>query len=109
MESFCTKSRFQDYSVAVDRPPYSKAHPVTANMFYDEFVNHLENVVMCPEILIISGDFNFHQNYSTNSDANTFTELLETFSLLQYGLLLCVQFVFTTLNNSLLFLLPLRE
>ena len=25
------------------------------------------------------------------------------------GLLLCVQFVFTTLNNSLLFLVPLRE
>ena len=84
MESFCTKSRFQDYSVAVDRPPYSKAHPVTANMFYDEFVNHLENVVMCPEILIITGDFSFHQNYSTNSDANTSTELLETFGLLQY-------------------------
>ena len=39
---------------------------------------------MCPEILIITGDFNFHQNYSTNSDANTFTELLETFGLLQY-------------------------
>ncbi|KAK2561923.1 hypothetical protein P5673_015343 [Acropora cervicornis] len=53
-------------------------------MFYDEFVNHLENVVMCPEILIITGDFNFHQNYSTNSDAITFTELLETFGLLQY-------------------------
>ena len=25
------------------------------------------------------------------------------------GLLLCVQFVFTTLNNSLLFLVPVRE
>ena len=59
-----------------------RSHSVTANMFYDEFVNHLENVVMCPEILIITGDFNFHENYSTNSDANTFTELLETFGLL---------------------------
>lgn len=77
-------SRYQDYLFAVDRPPYSKAHPVTANMFYDEFANHLENVVMCPEILIITGDFNFHQNDYTNSDAHTFTELLETFGLLQH-------------------------
>ena len=31
------------------------------------------------------------------------------FSVSRNGLLLCVQFIFTTLNNSLLFLVPLRE
>ena len=56
-------------------------------MSLDEFSIYLENVVMCPEILIITGDFNFHENYSTNSDANTFTELLETFGLLQYKII----------------------
>ena len=30
-------------------------------------------------------------------------------SVSRNGLLLCVQFVFTTLNNSLLFLVPVRE
>ena len=70
--------------IAVYRPPYSEAHPVTANMFFDEFANYLENVVMCPGILVITGDFNFHLDDPTNSDANTFTELLETFGLLQH-------------------------
>ena len=53
-------------------------------MFRDEFSIYLENVVMCPEILVITGDFNFLVDDSTNSDANTFTELLETFGLLQH-------------------------
>ena len=51
---------------------------MTANMFFEEFANYLENVVMCPEILVITGDFNFHL------DDSTFTELLETFGLLQH-------------------------
>ena len=41
--------------IAVYCPPYSEAHPVTANMFFDEFANYLENVVICPEILVIHG------------------------------------------------------
>ena len=53
-------------------------------MFRDEFSIYLENVVTCPEILVITGDFNFLLDDSTNSDANTFTELLETFGLLQH-------------------------
>lgn len=56
---------------------------MTANIFLDEFANYLENVVMCPENLIITDDFNFLLDDSTNSDANTFTELLGTFGLLQ--------------------------
>ena len=39
---------------------------------------------MCPGILVITGDFNFDLDDPTNSDANTFTELLETFGLLQH-------------------------
>lgn len=56
--------------IAVYRPPNSEALSVTANMFLDEFANYLENFVMSPEILIITGDFNFLLHDSTNSDAN---------------------------------------
>ena len=42
----------------VYRPPYSSLHPVSASVFFDEFSQFLENVVMCPEVLVISGDFN---------------------------------------------------
>ena len=48
--------------IAVYRPPYSLAHAVTSNMFFEEFTSFLENVVMCPEILLITGDFNFHMD-----------------------------------------------
>ena len=42
---------------------------------------------MCPEILVITGDFNFLLDDSTNSDANTFTEQLEL--LFYYDMSVC--------------------
>ena len=39
---------------------------------------------MCSEVLIITGDFNLHMDDSTDPDAMKFSELLETFSLLQH-------------------------
>ena len=44
--------------VLVYRPPYSSLHPVSTSVFFDEFSRFLENVVICPEALVISGDFN---------------------------------------------------
>ena len=46
--------------VIVYRPPYSSLHPVSISVFFDEFSQFLENVVVCPEVLVISGDFNLH-------------------------------------------------
>ena len=39
---------------------------------------------MCPEPLVIAGDFNFHMDLVHSKDAVTFNELLETFGLSQH-------------------------
>ena len=39
---------------------------------------------MCSEVLLITGDFNFHLDDSLNNDSHKFNELLETFGLLQH-------------------------
>ena len=70
--------------VAVYRPPYSQAHPVTPCIFFEEFSNYLESIVMCSEILIIAGDFNFHFNDQSDTDTKRFIDMLETFGLKQH-------------------------
>ena len=70
--------------VAVYRPPYSQAHPVTPCIFFEEFSNYLESIVMCSEILIIAGDFNFHFNDQSDIDTKGFIDMLETFGLKQH-------------------------
>jgi exonuclease III len=45
--------------LTIYRPPYSEDHPVSSNVFFEEFSSYLENIVMIPEVLLITGDFNF--------------------------------------------------
>lgn len=45
--------------VVIYRPPYSKEHPVPASVFFQEFSAFLETTMLCPEVLLVSGDFNF--------------------------------------------------
>ena len=52
----------------VYRPPYSSLHPISPSVFFDEFSQLLESSVMCPEPLVISGDFNFHLDDMFNSE-----------------------------------------
>ena len=70
--------------VIVYRPPYSEAHPVPTSAFMQEFSVFLENLVLCPEILVVAGDFNLHMDDATDADALKFAELLETFGLIQH-------------------------
>ena len=55
--------------IIVYRQPYSSLDPVFASVFFDEFSQFLENVVMCPEV---------------DNDTKKFMDLLETFSLSQH-------------------------
>lgn len=48
--------------VIVYRPPYSEAHPVATSAFMQEFSVFLENLVLCPEVLVVAGDFNLHMD-----------------------------------------------
>ena len=70
--------------VIVYRPQYSSLHPVSASVFFDEFSQFLGNVVMCPEVFVISGDFNLHLHDLRDNDTKKFMDLLETFSLSQH-------------------------
>ena len=51
--------------------PHSRTHPVPSTVFFEEFSNLLETIVLCVEVLLITGDFNFHLDdpYDTNTKA----------------------------------------
>ena len=70
--------------IVVYRPPYSVTHPILPGKFFDEFSNYLEDIVLCPEMLLISGDFNFHLDDMANTNTMKFNEKLETFGLKQH-------------------------
>lgn len=71
-------------SVTVNRPPYSDAHPVPTGVFFQEFTVYLESILLCPEVLVIGGDFNIHIDDPSYPDTKKFTQLLQTFGLLQH-------------------------
>ncbi len=70
--------------VTIYRPPYSEDLPVSSQVFFDEFSSYLETIVMVPEVLMITGDFNFHIDSPTNPDTKKFMDLLDTFGLIQH-------------------------
>ena len=70
--------------VVIYCPPYSKEHPVPAGVFFQEFSAFLETSVLCPEVLLVSGDFNFHLDDFSDADARIVMELMDTFALLQH-------------------------
>ena len=70
--------------VIIYRPPYSKQHPVSTNVFMDEFAEHLQELILCKETLLITGDFNIHMDDRLDSDAVKFNELLLEFGLNQH-------------------------
>ena len=51
------------------RPPYSNLHPVSLKTFFDDFALYMESIILAPEPLIITGDFNIHVNNTNDSDA----------------------------------------
>ena len=66
------------------RPPYSAAHPVTSAVFFVEFAEYLESIVLSADPLLIVGDFNIHIDSNENYDAIKLSELLQSFSLTQH-------------------------
>ena len=58
--------------VIVYRLPYCEAHPIPTSVFFDEFAVYLEDVVMCPEALVIASDFSLHIDDPENADTRRF-------------------------------------
>ena len=69
--------------IIVYRPPNSETQSVPSSVFFQEF-SHLENAVLCPEVLVISGDFNFHMDDPFDNEAKKFCDLIETFGLIRH-------------------------
>lgn len=70
--------------IIIYRPPYSAAHPITPRVFFDEFGSYLESVILSPGSLILTGDFNFHDDVASDPDARVFGDLLASMGLKQH-------------------------
>ena len=62
--------------VIIYRPPYSTNHPVTVNSFIDEFSEYLESVILCNDLLCLTGDFKIHVDGHNDPAACRFLHLL---------------------------------
>ena len=63
------------------RPPHSAINRSTVNDFIDEFGTFLESIITSQVKVIIGGDFNFHIEDTTSSDAGKFLDLLKCHNL----------------------------
>ena len=70
--------------VVVYRPPYSEAHPITPRVFFEEFGSYLETIILSPESLFLTGDYNFHVDVEDDPDARAFLDLLASMGLKQH-------------------------
>ena len=53
-------------------------------MGLDDFASYMESIILTPEPLIITGDFNIHVNNTNDSDACEFLDLLASLGLKQH-------------------------
>ena len=67
--------------VVVYRPPYSNNHRATVSVFFREFSEYLESILLTTAPLVITGDFNIHVDNIDDQDAVRFCELLESVNL----------------------------
>ena len=65
-------------------PPYSDEHRVSTNVFFKEFSNCLESILLPKEQLLITGDFNIHVDVVDNPDSLKLLDLLESVGLQQH-------------------------
>ena len=70
--------------IVVYRPGYSVDHPITSIVFFNEFSEYLESILMSNEPLLITGDFNFHMDVLSNPDTICFNDLLDSVGLIQH-------------------------
>ena len=53
-------------------------------MFLEEFGSYLETIILSPESLILTGDYNFHVDVEDDPDARAFLDLLASMGLKQH-------------------------
>ena len=60
--------------VVIYRPPSSKKNNLSSAMFFEEFSRFCEQLTLDGRPLIICGDFNYHIDNSSNSEARQFID-----------------------------------
>ena len=79
------KSKNNDFIILiVYRPPYSKQHPISANIFIEEFQNHLNKLIQTLHKMIVTGYFNFLVDNINNAESRRFLDLLEEYGLVNW-------------------------
>ena len=81
---FVKYKRFDARFVVIYRPPPSKKNNLTSAIFLEEFSRFCEQLTLDGRPLIICGDFNYHIDNSSNSEARQFIDLLESANLFQH-------------------------
>ena len=66
------------------RPPPNSTNELSVSLFLDEFGSYLESVLLTNSNLVICGDFNFHVDSPSNTDAQKFLELIDSTGLQQH-------------------------
>ena len=57
---------------------------MTPATFLEEFSSYLESIILTPESLLLTGDFNFHVDIDDDPNAKLFQELLDSMGLKQH-------------------------
>ena len=70
--------------VVIYRVPYSVEHLVSTNVFFTEFSDYMETVIMSTEKLVILGDFNIHIDVPSDVDARKLQDLFNCLGLEQH-------------------------
>ena len=66
------------------RQPYSDKRIVRTTVFFREFSDYLESVLLPKEQILFTGDLNIHIDNPRDSDAIKFADLLESFGVQQH-------------------------
>ena len=61
----------------------SRKNKLTSSMFFEKFSTLLENLIVTPEYLLLTGDFNLHMDVPSDPDIAKFNDLLESAGLMQ--------------------------
>ena len=70
--------------ITIYRPPPSNKNGLTVKMFFDEFSNFVQSLMVSSCRCLITGDFNLHLNEDNNADAKHFLHLLNSGSFTQH-------------------------
>ena len=70
--------------VVLYRLQYSSSHPVSVDVFFEEFSAYPESLILSSEPLLITGDFNIHVDVVGDPVRAKFFDLLEAMDMLQH-------------------------